>query len=37
MPLFYFIFTRKSPFAVARGMFPALVTAFGTATGGAGK
>ena len=35
MPLLYFILTRRDPMRIVRGMAQALVTAFGTASGGA--
>ncbi|CAD5226461.1 unnamed protein product [Bursaphelenchus xylophilus] len=35
MPLLYFLLTRKNPLTVCNGMIQALVTAFGTASGGA--
>ena len=35
MPLLYFILTRRDPLRIVRGMAQALVTAFGTASGGA--
>ncbi|CAD6194198.1 unnamed protein product [Caenorhabditis auriculariae] len=35
IPLLYFFITRKNPLTVFRGMIQAIVTAFGTASGGA--
>ncbi|CAJ0569205.1 unnamed protein product, partial [Mesorhabditis spiculigera] len=35
MPTLYFLVTRKNPLAIVRGMLQAIVTAFGTASGGA--
>uniref|UniRef100_A0AC35U6B0 Amino acid transporter n=1 Tax=Rhabditophanes sp. KR3021 TaxID=114890 RepID=A0AC35U6B0_9BILA len=35
MPLLYFAITRKNPLTVVKGMMQALVTGFGTASGGA--
>ncbi|VDO05826.1 unnamed protein product [Haemonchus placei] len=34
-PILYFLITRKNPMFIVRGMMQAIVTAFGTASGGA--